>query len=541
MKNRLLYLVFIFFVGCSTSNDIENSLLLDKKEYATHDETPAIVSMSFLYKNNLKALTCNVSCEVVADSLIEGWVPQIMDEKLLFPDIEYIGDSLHINNTRYEPDVKDGNLYDFCKPANVNVYKDSVVKDYIVYLHSYNGLPRVYIETEGRKPITSKETYLDAQFKMVEDVLTRGPGEEVAADIKIKGRGNATWYNYGDKKPYRIKSDKKFSLFNEPKEKSYVLLANAIDKTSLRNSTAFFMSTMSQLDYTPSFHFIDLFLNGVYYGLYQLGDKLGISENRVNVGADGFLIEIDQRAYNEDDAVYFEVKNLKHPQMNMINHVTDDDSLNYEMVPINIKEPDVEYGDEDFLFLKAFLTEADSVLFSPNFADPIKGWQKYMDMDSFVDWYLINELARNGDALFYTSCWMNLKRGGKLKMGPIWDFDTAFGNNNTKTTTPAEGFYVMKYASWYTRLFQDPIFVKRVKERFSYFYENRNDIYMHILDNADYLKRAIVQNNYKWCNLYNQNFGKQEIWGGYNNEVQSLRNWLERRFEWFKKEFDTKW
>lgn len=126
-------------------------------------------------------------------------------------------------------------------------------------------------------------------------------------------------------------------------------------------------------------------------------------------------------------------------------------------------------------------------------------------------------------------------------MGPVWDFDTAFGNNYTRTTKPAEGFYIMKYASWYKRLFQDPVFVKRAKERFSFFYENKDLIYNDMSESAEYIKRSIIENNNRWNNLYVQNFRHQEIWGGYYNEVQYLKNWLDRRFEWFKNELGNNW
>ena len=82
----------------------------------------------------------------------------------------------------------------------------------------------------------------------------------------------------------------------KPKDKSWVLLANFADKTMLRNYLAFYMGRISNLDYTPRSHFVELMLNGRYNGTYQLCEKLKISGDRVNVGDDGFLMEIDARA-----------------------------------------------------------------------------------------------------------------------------------------------------------------------------------------------------------------------------------------------------
>ena len=173
----------------------------------------------------------------------------------------------------------------------------------------------------------------------------------------------------------------------------------------VRNQTAFYMGKLSYLEYTPQFHFVELFLNGQYHGTYMVGDKLKIGKNRVNVGDEGFLLEVDERA-EEENGVFFRTDSLRQP--------------------INIKDPDVNYDDVNYVYIMDYVRSAEKVLFSENFKDKDNGWRKYMDIVSFVDWYLINEIVKNGDAAFYTSTYMNLKRGDKLKMGPLWDFDTSF-------------------------------------------------------------------------------------------------------------------
>ena len=179
------------------------------------------------------------------------------------------------------------------------------------------------------------------------------------------------------------------------------------------------------------------------------------------------------------------------------------------------------------------------MLFSEFFSDPNEGWQKYIDIDSFVDWYLINEIAKNYDARFYTSCYMNFKRGEKLKMGPLWYFDIGFGNaynNDYEDCGLMTGFHIMK-AAWYTRLFEDPTFVAKVKERFNYFYNRRGDIMRKINEEANYLKYAVQENEHRWRTFYNYTWPNYDIWGSYNNEVQSMKEWLNARFEWLKCEF----
>lgn len=378
-------------------------------------------------------------------------------------------------------------------------------------MHAFTGLPIMDIVTENRQDINSKEEYLYAAMTLKEDVVTRAPGDVIYQTVNIKGRGNATWNIY-PKKPYRLKFDKKVSFFGEKEDKSWVLLANYADKTMMRTQIASYLGKMSQLDYTPSFHFVELILNGTYLGTYQLGEKIKISKNRVNIGDDGILLEMDGYAKDEEDSRYFYVEHM--PQ------------------PVNVKEPEMEYSDERFAFVKQYMTEADSVLFSDGFKDKDTGWQKYFDMTSFVDWYLISEITKSIDSFWWSSTYMNIKPGGKLKMGPIWDYDHSFGNyiHEGETENP-EGFYVGELY-WYKRLMEDPVFREAVRTRFDYFYSRRNDILNEINENAEYLKYSAVENNNKWGTLYTFIWNDLTIWGSYLNEVEYMKEWLVKRFDW---------
>ena len=522
----LCTLAIILFASCGT--DLTNTETsydnLESDSQNTNNKTneldkkdPKLISISFLSKDNPTQLVENVNGEIINDSIVEFWVKNIMSNKLLVPHFNYIGENLTIDNT---PAVSDETKIDFKTPVKLTISNQEKTKEYIIYVHSFTGLPVLWIETEGRAEIISKDEYINAHLKIVEDVHTRSAGNITETDVKIKGRGNSTWGM--PKKPYALKFNKKTSLLDEPEDKSWVLLANYADKTSLRNQTAFYMGSISNLEYTPRFHFVDLMLNGAYNGTYQLGEKLKISINRVNVGDDGFLLEIDSKA--GDDEPTFQTK---HQGCIGIHNGQ----------PINIKEPDVVVDDENYNYIKNYVITAENALFSDNFKDPEEGWQKYMDMDSFVDWFLINEIAKNNDACFFSSCYMHLKRGEKLKMGPIWDFDIAFGNINYLSNYLPEGFWI-KNVIWYSRLFEDPAFVAKVKERFNYFYLRKNDIMNEINANAQYLKFSTQENNNKWHTFYTYTWPNYDIWGSYQNEVQSMKEWLDTRFEWLKAEFD---
>lgn len=494
--------------------EVEEKVETDEKDAETKEETeiitPKLISLSLFMRDNPVQLISDVKGNIIGDSIVECWVPNIMNDKQLIANFEYTGSQISIDSI---PITSGISSFDFRKPVTLTVSSGDIFKDYTVYVHSFTGLPVLWIETEGRADVTSKETYLNASLKLIEDVKTRAAGDITKEAITIRGRGNTTWSM--PKKPYQIKFNEKTSLIDEPADKTWVLLANYSDKTMVRVSAAFYMGQISNLDYTPRSHFVELILNGQYNGTYLLCEKPKIAKHRVNVGDDGFLLEVDAKAASDD--ITFKVLHLSQP--------------------VNIKDPDVKIGDENYTYISKHIEMIDSVLYSPDFTDEGTSWQKYMDMDSFVDWYLINEIAKNNDAVLYSSCYMNLKRGGKLKMGPLWDFDIAFGNINYNDNFIPEGFWI-KNASWFSRLFKDPAFVAKVKERFDFFYSHRNDIMRDINENAEYLRYAVQENENKWHTLYNYTWPNYNIWGNHQNEIQSMKEWLNTRFEWLKVEFE---
>ena len=475
---------------------------------------PRLLTMEFVKADN-QSLKENVKCKIMGDSIIECWLPGLLNEKLLKPRFTFEGTMVVIDGFEAESGKTE---IDFTRPRTVAVAVSSKIQYYTIFVHSYTGLPLMFITTDGYKEVTSKEVYLPATMHLREDVKTRAAGDVIESRVNIKGRGNSSWKF--PKKPFRLKFDEKISLLDMHKDKSWVLLPNYNDKSMLRNSLAFYMSSISNLDYTPESHFVELIFNNKHWGTYQLCEKVKISNHRVAVGDDGFLLEVDSRAPSEADSRYFAVSHLENV--------------------VNIKDPEVAYGDANYNYAKDFVIKADNALFSNNFTDPKTGWQAYMDMDSFVDWYLIHEIGKNLDSNFDTSCYMHFARGGKLMMGPVWDMDVAYGNMNqaNQSCYKPTGFHI-KLTQWYSRLFRDPAFVKRVKERFNYFYRHQNDILANVNADAQYLKLSAQENNEVW-HLFNvMTWPNYNIWGSYQNEVQELKTWFVTRMEWLKTQFDS--
>ena len=350
---------------------------------------------------------------------------------------------------------------------------------------------------------------MDATFRLEEGLQEDGEARDIdSTTCRIRGRGNSTW---GLKKnPYKLKFDEKISILGEDDNKEWVLLANHLDKTMLRNHTAFYMSRQSSLGYTPSSHFVELVLNDEYVGTYELTDQVKIGHHRVDATEGGFLMEIDSKP--DDDDVLISVPHIE--------------------APINIKDTAEPLDSVSLLQVQTFMNTVDSVLFSDDFDDPDKGWRQLMDEDSFVEWYMINEICKNNDAYFYTSCYMWWQPGDKLHMGPVWDFDISLGNTTHNGNYYYDGFWV-RYVTWYKRLFQDELFCQKIMESFRHFYALQDDIMQEINKQANYLRYSVEENDNKWGTLYSES-PSYAIWGNYTNEVVAMKTWLSNRLEWLK-------
>jgi hypothetical protein len=280
-----------------------------------------------------------------------------------------------------------------------------------------SGLPIMRLDT-GNRGINSTETWLeDAAYELY------GPnGETLLASggTDVKGRGNSTWGM--PKKPYSLKLAAKTALLEMSEHKRWALLANYSDKTLLRTEAAFHLGDIfDHLAWTPHSQQVDLYLNGSYRGVYQLTEQIKVDANRVNIDkikksnpGGGYLLEIDYRKGEE------------------FNFTTT------RGVVFCCSDPDEDLdetinGDTRTLFekIRADVQAAEDALYSDEFTDAGTGWRKHLDTGSFVDWYLVNEITKNNDAIFFSSVYLYYDPvKEKYCLGPIWDFDISMGNIN---------------------------------------------------------------------------------------------------------------
>ena len=319
------------------------------------------------------------------------------------------------------------------------------------------GLPTVYVDTEGGKAITSKTQFVKATVKIRGNEKYEGLGE---TSCEIRGRGNTTWT--WPKKPYLIKLEEKQHIFGMHKHKRWVLLANFMDRTLMRNLVSMKVSSMTKLAWTPGCVPVELVLNGQHVGSYLLIEQVRVDNHRVNITemtktdnsgnalTGGYLLELD---FHYDNKVQWMDPHGRNNQSG-------------SGIPFAVKYPDPDdLTSQQLKYIKQYVYDAAEALYGSNFKDPVKGWRAYIDEESFIDYWIVFEVMGNHELGNPGSVFMHKDRGGKLVAGPCWDFD--WGVLSYNTSPQARTGLINGSAIWYGRLRQDPEFEAKLKARFN--------------------------------------------------------------------------
>lgn len=392
-------------------------------------------------------------------------------------------------------------------------------------------LPIFNIVTENMQAVTSKETYLKSSI-----TLFNTDEEYCFVDVAagIRGRGNSTWL--AEKKPYRIKFDKKTELFGcGYKQKSWVLLANYYDKSLSRNYIAYELSKQFDGIAFSSVHIpVEVYLNGEYLGVYLLCDQMQTGKDRVDIsedyeenGADtGYLLEMDGRAASEgvENVDYFTVDNSVFGGGNM-----------YAIKTPDTDEEAYKENSELYVFyIKSYIEDCMAALERGDWEEV----NAYIDVESFVDTYIIQELFADVDA-WWLSFYLYKDKGGKLYAGPVWDFDIAGGNCDYGVINPDGALWIATQNCWYKALMNYSEFKLLIKEKLTVTYKQK------ILDTIALLGCDNENGIYKQSEkAMLRNFEKYKILGTYtwpnphsvaiidtvDGQIEYLRKWLLLRY-----------
>lgn len=410
----------------------------------------------------------DVEAERIDETVFQIRMPYGADVTAVKPEFVTNGAWVELKNE--QNGSKDASTVDLSSPVTFTLVSSAGrAKDYKVAVH-YSNLPTVYLTTPSA--ITSKTNWTE---ECTIDIWNAGKENATYENVQIKGRGNSTWYY--PKKPYAIKLDKKAKVLGMNKHKRWVLLANYLDVTCLRNAAAFEIARqLDGLAWTPSGRFVDVVMNGELVGNYYLCEQIKVDENRVDI------TEIDPKDTDEESVTggyIFELDTYFDEQFKF--------KTKYRELPVQFKDPDEDIAEAQFSYVENYFNKVEDILYGGGDTDEVFD---YIDLDSYIDWYLVHTLSCNFEPEGPKSCYMHKDRGGKLVAGPVWDFDWG-------TFRSRDGLTI-KSAIWYDALFKNEIFISRLKERWAANEAKLGQVETFIADMAEQIQESAEGNKKMW-------------------------------------------
>ncbi len=412
-------------------------------------------------------------------------------------------------------------------------------------------LPIIVINTEGKKIVDEPKVVVhmgiidngEGNINHLSDPFNAYNGR-IAIEIRGHSSQQFEKKQYGFETCDSLGNDINVSLLGLPKESDWILNASYSDKSLLRNVLAFkLFNDMGR--YSSRTKFCELIINNEYQGIYILQEKIKRDKNRVNITklepndtegdalTGGYIIKIDKVDYGD--------KTWRSPYPPFPGA--------YQWIDYIYCYPDAdEINPLQANYIREYITNFEKVMNVLNYNDPFHGYMNYIDIDSYVDVFLISELSKNVDA-YRLSTYFYKDRNKKLCAGPLWDFDLSFGLADYYEGYAAEGWqYKVPLGNdywqnpfWVSKLYDDPIFKNKFAKRWN---DLKNNILSYdyinklIDDYVAIISKSLERNFTKWNQCFD---GKTYIWPNknyfksYDEEISYLNNWIKQRLNWLNK------
>ncbi len=411
-----------------------------------------------------------------------------------------------------------------------------------------SNIPIITINTNGL--YIGDEPKIAAQLS----ILDKGTGNinslsdipVLTCKIGIEYRGSTSQgfpkKSYGFETRTELDSNLNVSLLGLPAENDWVLYAPYDDKTFLRDILAYKLGQQMG-HYEPRFVFCELYLNGNYQGVYVLLEKIKQGINRVNIanlkttdisGKDlsgGYIFKIDKATGSNNDGW----TSLYHPN-NLV-----DKNINFLY---HYPKPDV-IKNEQKSYIRFFVNQFETALASSNYTDELLGYRKFIDVTSFIDYFIINEISKNVDGYRISSYFHKDRedRINKIVAGPLWDYNLGFGNadyyDGFKTTDwvinciPEDDYWQVPF--WWQRLLNDPAFYSSLKDRYTLLRKNilKSENLNTFIDSLVTVLQDPQKRNYqKWPILGTYTWPNPFIGATYQQEIDYMKGWITDRLIW---------
>ena len=464
---------------------------------------------------------------------------------------------------------------DYEKWITVRAYQgDRLVSEDRAY---FSRLPVLYIDTKGAVSIQSKTVYRSGTMTIQSNAETAGSDYEYSGAIQIRGRGNTSWR--WPKKPYRIKLDDRADLFGMGENKNWVLLANYLDESLLRNVTGTQLSAELGLVSMDSV-WTDVILNGEYIGNYQLCEQIRIDESRIDifdwereakqlaaavceqVGLQGRTLDVSAlsaalkqdlswvtqgsfrylgRSYSVRD--YYELpEDLSGGYLFELSKEFDEPSefRTNASLTVMVKSPGALRSNADMMtYVRQYWQDFENAYRAEDgYAETAEGRKHYTelaDLDSIIAFWLSNEIVGNGDA-FYKSRYAYLDRNERLRFGPVWDFDWGCGSSAVVNSGGWQLANREGEQAFYREFLDDPLFVVKATEA----YWGVRPYLDRLLEDGGlldaeiaYLRESGLADQARW--------DRRATWPadarGFERDTQLFKQYLRERVTWLDTQF----
>jgi len=402
-----------------------------------------------------------------------------------------------------------------------------------------SNLPLILVNTHGKNIVDDPRIFANMKIVSNEKGLNsvNDSNKFFSYGITIETRGSSS--QSFPKKPYGFTTvlnnlaDTNVSLLGLPSEHDWVLNATYNDKSLMRDVLAYELARRTGR-YATRYRYCELFINGSYEGIYVLMEKVKRDKNRVDIsklvpkdstGNDltgGYILKIDKTTGNNNggfssNGVYFQ--------------------YDYPNGPDMVKQ--------QLAYIQNYITNFEAALAGSQFQDPTSGFRKYADASTFIDLSIMNEISKNVDGYRLSTYLFKDKdsKGGKLKMGPIWDFNLAWNNADYNNSSSPVGWEIDLSGGapfWWKRFRADTAYVKDYYCRWNQLRQSTLSLYSinkfidstyKVLLDASYrnFSRWPVMGVYIWPNPSPLSYSMKE-------EVDSLKSWINYRFAWMDEE-----
>ncbi|CCH00115.1 spore coat protein CotH [Fibrella aestuarina BUZ 2] len=414
-----------------------------------------------------------------------------------------------------------------------------------------SNLPIVLIDTKGA--VIADDPKIAATMQIIDNgvgktnTLTDKPTFTSNIGIELRGSSSQLF----PKKAYGIElrdatgeNSLAQSVLGMPSESDWVLNAVYNDKTLIREALTYdFYRKMSKY-YASRFRYCEVTLNGQYMGIYLMMERLKRDKNRVNITSikktdisgdavtGGYILKIDKTSGSSS-------RSWRSPY---------GAGLFRRALDIQIDRPKPEdLADEQFQYIKKYVTDFEDALSGLNYTDPTNGWRKFADEESFIDYLLLSEICKNVDAYRLSAYFYKDRdsKNPKLVMGPIWDYNLTYGNAEYCEGNSVRGWAFdhdivcpgdqFQLPFWWKRMLSDLAFGKKVKEKYKALRQTvltPQRLGAFVDSTANVLTDARTRNFVKWPVIGVYVWPNAYVGPTYQSEVNFLKDWIGQRLAW---------